>query len=277
MKKGRNSRASRNATQGTDGGVLSKVQREIKNTQVLLFAGGLGKRMGSERPKAMVEVGGVPLVDKCIELFASCGYDKFVFLLGHGSREVQSHVGSGERHGVKATFSVDEKVGMGRASSLVQALVTGKVDATRRSVITFPDDIFTDESLPLRMMLEHLHGVETFHATASLVLTKGRRWPYGVARVDESGLIRRFTEKPFITKATSVGLYVFEPQVYSLIRRFGEEGRKWGIEQTLIPALAKAGELHSVFLSPESWLPVNTQKDLEEAEKIILDSERTEG
>lgn len=252
-----------------ESGVLSKVQREIKNTQVLLFAGGLGKRMGSERPKAMVEVGGVPLVDKCIELFASCGYSNFVFLLGHRSEEIQRHVGDGKRYGVKATYSVDRKVGMGRASSLVQALTSGKVDGTKRAVVTFPDDIFTDKALPLRMMLEHNYGVETFRSSATLVLTRGRKWPYGVAQVDESGLIRQFREKPFIRKATSVGLYIFEPKVYGLIRRLDKKG-KWGIEQTLIPTLAKAGELYSVFMPPESWLPVNTQKDLEEAEKSLF-------
>ena len=255
-----------------ESGILTKVQREIRSTQVLLFAGGLGKRMGSERPKALVEVGGVPLVDRCVRLFASCGYTNFVLLLGHGSKEIQDYVGGGERYGVRATFSVDRKVGMGRAASLVQALTSGKVDRTRRSVITFPDDIFIDESLPLRMMLEHTHGVEAFHATASLVLARGRKWPYGVARVDESGLIRQFREKPFIRKATSVGLYIFEPKVYGLIRRLGVGGGKWGIEQTLIPTLAKAGKLYSIFLSPESWLPVNTQKDLEEAESVLLGS-----
>lgn len=264
---------------GREGGsrVVSRVQNEIKNTQVLLFAGGLGKRMGSERPKALVEVGGVPLVDRCIELFASCGYTNFVFLLGHGSKEVQNHVGAGDRYGIRASFSIDKDVGMGRASSLLQALTNGRVDASKRSVITFPDDIFTDESLPLRIVLEHLYGVETFHSTASLVLTRGRRWPYGVARVDESGLIRRFVEKPFIRKATSVGLYIFEPQVYRLIKRLGDRGEKWGIEQTLIPKLAKAGELYSVFVSSESWLPVNTQKDLEEAERALLDSRQVSG
>ena len=239
---------------------------------MVVFAGGLGKRMGSERPKALLEVGGMPLVDRCVELFSACGYEEFVFLLGHGSKPLQDHIGSGDRLGIRARFLVDREVGQGRAASLFQALKTRTVDRAKRSVVTFPDDIFTDESLPLRLMLEHLHGVERLHSSASLAMTKGRRWPYGVGVVDDSGLISDFQEKPFIKKATSVGLYIFEPPVYQLISRIGERSEKWGIEQTLIPRLAEEGKLYGIFIPSESWLPVNTQKDLEEAEKVLYRS-----
>lgn len=252
--------------------VVSKLQNEVSSTQVLIFAGGLGKRMGSELPKALLEVGGTPLVDRCIELFSGCGYEQFVFLLGYGSNPVQDHIGTGDRYGIRASFSVDKEVGQGRAASLLQALKSRAVDRSKRSVVTFPDDIFTDESLPLRMMLEHLHGVEVLHSTASLAMTRGKRWPYGVGEVDDSGLISSFHEKPFIKRATSVGLYVFEPPVYQLINRLGETGEKWGIEQTLIPKLAEEGKLYSISVPAESWLPVNTQKDLEEAEKVLYES-----
>lgn len=255
-----------------DSRVVSKLQSEIKNTQLLVFAGGLGKRMGSERPKALLEVGGIPLIDRCIELFSACGYEEFLFLLGNGAKAIQEHVGDGGRFGIRVSYSVDREVGQGRAASLLQALKSGTMDRSRRSLVTFPDDVFTDESLPLRMLLEHIHGVEALGSTASLAMTKGRRWPYGVGVVDDSGLISEFQEKPFIKKATSVGLYVFEPPVYQLIRSLGEKGEKWGIEQTLIPRLAEEGKLYGIFIPSESWLPVNTQKDLEEAEEALYDS-----
>ncbi len=257
--------------------VVSRLQSEIKNTQVLLFAGGLGKRMESERPKALLEVGGMPLIDRCIELFSACGYEEFVFLLGHGSKPVQEHIGTGERYGIRASFSVDKEVGQGRANALQQALKSRAVDRSKRSVVTFPDDIFVDESLPLRILLEHTHGVETLHSSASLAMTRGRRWPYGTGVVEDSGLISDFQEKPFIKKATSVGLYVFEPPVYQMISKLSESGEKWGIEQTLIPKLAEERKLYAVFVPAEAWLPVNTQKDLEDAEKTLFRSRQFAG
>ncbi|MDG6900663.1 MAG: NTP transferase domain-containing protein [Nitrososphaerota archaeon] len=257
-----------------EGRVVSKLGNEIRNTQVLIFAGGLARRMGSDRPKALLEVGGTLLIDRCVGLFSACGYEEFVFLLGYGSKAVQDHIGKGERFGISARISVDKEVGQGRANALRQALRSGVVDRSKRSVVTFPDDIFVDESLPLRILLEHMHGVEALHATASLAMTRGRRWPYGTGVVDDSGLISDFQEKPFIKKATSVGLYIFEPPVYQTIGKLSEAGARWGIEQTLIPKLADEGKLYAVFVPVEAWLPVNTQKDLEEAEKTLFDSRR---
>jgi len=250
--------------------VLSRLDEETRNTQVLVFAGGLGKRMSSPLPKAMLEVGGEPLLDRCVEFFAACGFDEFVFLLGQGHEDIQDRIGDGSEFQIKPTFSVDQKLGQGRAASMLQALRNGKIDTKMRSLVVFPDDIFTDESLPVRLILEHLYGVRTQETCASLVLTKGRRWPYGVGRVDESGLIRKFEEKPFIHEPTSVGLYLFEPSVYGMMEKISRTHNKWEIEDTLIPRLAEAGKLYSIFVPPESWLPVNTQKDMEEAEQALL-------
>lgn len=258
------------ATLARDNSVLTRLEAETRATQVLVFAGGLGKRMATSRPKAMLEVGGEPLVDRCVEFFAGCGYRDFVFLLGQGADEVQTHIGDGGAYQINPTFSVDQSVGQGRAMSMLQALRSGKIDPRRRSIVAFPDDVFTDESLPVRLILQHLHAVETQGIYASLVLTNGRKWPYGVGRVDESGLIRKFEEKPFIQQATSVGLYVFEPKVYELMEKYSRSNKKWGIEDTLIPKMAESRKLNSVFVPANSWFPVNTQKDLEQAKSVLL-------
>jgi len=250
--------------------VLSRLDEETRNTQVLVFAGGLGKRMSSPLPKAMLEVEGKPLIDRCVEFFAACGFDDFVFLLGQGHEEIQDRIGDGSTFQIHPTFSVDQELGQGRAASMLQALRNGKINTKMRSLVVFPDDVFTDESLPVRLILEHLYGVRTQETCASLVLTNGRQWPYGVGRVDESGLIRKFEEKPFIQQPTSVGLYVFEPSVYAIMEEFSRGYTKWEIEDTLIPKLAEEGKLYGIFVPAESWLPVNTQKDMELATQALL-------
>jgi len=243
---------------------ISAIQEEAKRTQVMVFAGGLGRRMGSSSPpKALLPLAGEVLIDRCISLFVKAGFRDFVFLLGHAHEEVASHVGDGTRYGIRASFSVDPKENYGRGKSLIHALEGRKADRTRRGVVTFPDDVFLDESMPFRVLSEHLYGVKTYGIAASLVLTSGRNWPYGVADVDERNLITRFTEKPFISRPTSVGNYIFEPAVYAMLRSAPE------IERELIPKLASAGKLYAIFIPPESWLPINTAKDFEEAESVL--------
>jgi NDP-sugar pyrophosphorylase family protein len=256
------------------GNVISRMRDEVAKTQVLVFAGGLGKRMGVSQPKSLVEVAGTTLLDRCIDFFASCDFREFVFLLGHGHREVLEHIGDGSRYSIQARSSVDKAVGGGRAKSLLQALRSGTVDADKRSIITFPDDIFTDESMPIRLLLSHLYGVANFNTVASIVLSRGYRWPYGVATLDESGRVKKFEEKPFISEPTSVGLYLFEPSVYKVLKEEAEASRPFGIEEQIIPRLAGEGRLYGILISPQSWLPVNTQKDLEQVEKILSQNQR---
>jgi NDP-sugar pyrophosphorylase family protein len=242
---------------------FATIREEARRTQVLVFAGGMGRRMGTEAPKALLTLNGQPLIDRCVSLFSRCGYSKFTFLLGWGSDRIRNHIGDGSKHGITATYSIDPKEHYGRGGSFLYALRTGRVDPDARSVITYPDDVITDENMPIKVLTDHLYGVRTQRVLASLVLTSGRRWPYGVAEVGETNIITSFVEKPFIQRPTSVGMYIFEPPVYS----FMKEGME--IERDLIPKLASLRKLQAVSINSDAWLPINTLKDFDDAERIL--------
>jgi NDP-sugar pyrophosphorylase family protein len=255
---------------------ISSLDNEISRTQVLVFAGGQGRRMGVELPKALVRLDGQTLVERCVRFFARAGFSDFVFLLRHGHEKVYQHLNELDLHGMRTSFSVCRE-GMeagrenGRAKALKYALEMGHVNPSKRCLVTFPDDIFTDETLLPRILGEHLRAVNSLQALGSLVLTNGMRWPYGTAEVDRFGLVRSFTEKPFVHKPTSVGNYLMEPEVYGLLSGCVDMNNDGPLEleQTVIPLLSRMGRLHGVFIPSQSWLPINTQKDLEEAERGV--------
>ncbi|MDG6982765.1 MAG: NTP transferase domain-containing protein [Nitrososphaerota archaeon] len=246
-----------------DESTLSHIAKEAARTQVLVFAGGMGRRMGAGLPKALYTLDGKTLIDRCVSLFANSGYADFVFLLGHGHQDIQKYLSTVHTNDIRTLFSVDPAEEYGRGRSLLHALKNGRVDPSRRSVVVFPDDVFTDEQTPIRVLSEHMYGVKSQNASASLVLTQGRYWPYGVADVDEKGMVTSFTEKPFIKQPTSVGNYIFEPPVYGMLEDSPE------IERELIPRLATAKKLYAIFIPSQSWLPINTLKDFDEAEKAL--------
>lgn len=252
--------------------VLGRAAEEARRTQVLVFAGGLGKRMGFvPKPKALLEVAGKPLIDWCIEYFAGCGFREFVLLVGKGADEVMRHVGDGGRYGVEVRYSVDPPLpAVGKGKALKHALEEGVVDAGRRALIAFPDDLFLDESLPLRLLLHHLEGVGR-GALATAVFAWGLEYPYGVAELDGDGRVRRFVEKPVVDFYTSTGLYVFEPQVYGLVLELVDMGSPKPVEfeQVVLPVLAERGQLYSMVVPRGTWLPVNTLKELELAEEAL--------
>ncbi len=58
----------------------------MKNTKVIILAGGQGMRLREEteyKPKPMVEVGGKPLLWHIMKQYAFYGFDDFVICLGY--------------------------------------------------------------------------------------------------------------------------------------------------------------------------------------------------
>ena len=62
--------------------------------KVVILAGGLGTRLGSEtelRPKPMVEIGGLPILWHVMNIFAAQGHDEFVLALGYKQEVIKDY------------------------------------------------------------------------------------------------------------------------------------------------------------------------------------------
>ena len=47
-------------------------------------------------------------------------------------------------------------------------------------------------------------------------------------------------------------------------------------ENTLLPLLAEQRKLHAFIVPRDAWIPVNTLKELEVAEKLLIGAEKAE-
>ena len=247
---------------------FSLPQSEIDETQVMIFAGGMGKRMGVDFPKALLQVDGRALLDRCIDFYANMGFTKFVLALGHRHKDILLHMEANTRDDIAWSYSITPNPDLGRAMSFRQAIRSGALDTSLRAIVTYPDDVFTDETLPVHILSEHIRATQSLKTLGSIVLTTGLKWPYGVAEVEEGGLVTKFVEKPVVSYPSSVGTYVLEPKVYGSVTEKGHQGTV-ELEQTVIPQLSRARKLYALFIPSECWLPINTQKDLEEAQKVL--------
>ncbi|MBN2094873.1 MAG: nucleotidyltransferase family protein [Candidatus Aenigmarchaeota archaeon] len=251
---------------------LDKLSKEIQNTQVIILAGGKAKRMGNiDKPKALLQVNGTTLLDHTIDILTGCGFKDFRFLLGYRHEDIESHIGDGSKYGIKATYSVEPETVKGRAKAIKYALETGKIDKNKRALIYYPDDIFTDRQLPIKLLLQHLHIVEARNALVTILFTSGTHYPFGVGELDSDMRVTNFIEKPFIQQYTNTGQYIIEPEVLSRIEKDIDlnSAESPELEHGILPQLASENKVFGMVIPSQVWHSVNTFKEHEEAEKIL--------
>jgi NDP-sugar pyrophosphorylase family protein len=251
--------------------IIVELSERAKQTQVAVMAGGEGKRMGYINvPKPLIEVNSETLLSRCIRYMASNGFEEFIVLTKF--QEVVKEAERLKAEGYNIRCSMDpplKKVGKGKA--LKHALETGAIDPARRVFVVFPDDLFLDESLPLRFLSSHIEAVNRLGVYGSVAVTAGLQLPYGYVEVDSLSLATSFKEKPVLPIHASTGLYILEPQALKILQEVVDMNSEEAVEfeSVLLPGLAEKGKLHAFIVPRDAWLPVNTLKELEEATKTL--------
>ncbi|MEM2136503.1 MAG: sugar phosphate nucleotidyltransferase [Candidatus Methanomethylicia archaeon] len=255
---------------------LREIIDEAEKTQVIMPIGGHAKRLGLPNVnKALIKIAGKTLLEREIELYRDCGFKKYKLLIGHLGDKVVEYAEYGSKWGVEIQYSKDptvDKVGKGKA--IKQALINGVIERDKRAIITFPDDLKINRFLPLMILMQHIYGVENYGTWATSLLITSTTYPYGIAEIDEVGRIKRFVEKPSITILTHIGVCVIEPEVYKEIDEIIDINSPEAIEYetTVLPKLAETRKLYSLILQgsdKRDWIPINTLKELEYAERIL--------
>ena len=75
----------------------------------IILAGGKGERLRpltNDRPKSMIEVAGVPILDYQIDALREAGVEEVVLTVSYLKEVIQDHVGDGEKHGIRAIYSI---------------------------------------------------------------------------------------------------------------------------------------------------------------------------
>ena len=218
----------------------------------LIIAGGEGERLRpltSDRPKPMIEVAGTPILEYQVRWLAREGVSDAVLLCGYKAEVIQRHFGDGSRFGLRTHYSLEEvPLGRGGALKLGAQLLPPDEDV----VIALNGDILTDQ--PLAPMLRYHRRKQ---AAATVMLTRLRS-PYGVTRIDRTGRITAFDEKPLLREWINAGLYVVSRE---FLRRLPDRGDH---ETTTFPQLVAEGRLFG-YRSDAYWRTVDTVKDLTEA------------
>lgn len=225
-------------------------------TTALVLAGGKGERLRpltDDRPKPMVLINGLPLLEYHLRWLRSQGVERAVLLTGYLGNVIEEYFSVPRVPGLHVEC-VHEERPLGRGGAFKKGYqLAGQGNAL---AIATNGDVLTDQAL--LPMLE-LHANSNALAT---VMVAPMLSPYGVVDVDGDSKVASFREKPTLPFWINAGVYVFSAEV---LERFPDVGDH---ETEVFPALAKEGRI-AAYRSEAYWKSVETAKDLREAEEFL--------
>ncbi len=205
---------------------------DYKNEKVVILCGGMGTRMREEteyRPKALVEIGGRPILWHLMRFYYHYGYRKFVLCLGYKGSMIKDYflnyqsmqndftlrLRSGAQHAWNHRDEVEDWeitfVDTGQETQTGGRLYRIRHHVTEDYFLANYCDGLSDINLEA---LVAFHKEKNKVATLSGFHARSR---YGVVRVNGQGLVNYWQEKPLMNDLTPGGYFVFHQRVFDYL------------------------------------------------------------
>jgi glucose-1-phosphate cytidylyltransferase len=214
---------------------------------VVILCGGRGTRLRERTesvPKALVEIGGRPILWHVVQIYAAQGFERFLLATGYMGEAV-AEFASGQRWPVGVAVEcvdtgLDTPTG-GRIARLGERL------GGERFCATYADGV-ADVDLGAQLDFHTAHG-----ALATMTVVQPHlQW--GVAELGEGDRVSGFVEKPRSGHWINGGFFCFEPGALAQI------GADSVLEREPLEAFAAADQLRA-FRHQGFWDCMDTYKD----------------
>jgi dTDP-glucose pyrophosphorylase len=178
----------------------------ISDTPVLVMAGGLGLRMGAltrKRPKPLLEVNGLPLIDGVIGTAVACGFRRFFVSTNFMAEQIEEHLSMSIPSGVECEF-ITEETPMGTAGAVGK--MKGRFDNT---LLVINADVIHNVNLSNLLDQHEKEGSELSIVTMEHEL----QFPFGVLEIQNNRVVS-IEEKPRLKNWVSAGIYAISASIF---------------------------------------------------------------
>jgi dTDP-glucose pyrophosphorylase len=222
----------------------------------VIMAGGEGRRLRpltADLPKPMIEVGGVPLLERQVRALVECGVLRIFIATNYLGHLIEDHFRDGSEFGARIQYlREDVKLGTAGALSLLPEDPLGPLLVLNGDVITSSDYgkllAYHNEQKALITMAAIEYRVEI---------------PFGVVQVQDMHAVA-IEEKPSQRFLCNAGIYALSPSVLALIPAGQPCNMTSVIERTIA-----GGHTVSVFPLHEYWTDIGNPHDLERAQRVF--------
>lgn len=217
--------------------------------KAFILCGGKGTRLRPytyKMPKPMLPIGGKPILQHIIEHLKSSGITDITLFVGYLRQDIKDYFGDGKKFGVSISY-VEEEEERGTAGALLYA------KKPKETFLVTMGDHLTD--LNFKDMLA-AHRKSGCPATIA-VQDYHTRIEYGVIKTKKDGKVEEFQEKPLLSHKINTGIYVLEPEVFSVIKE------KEDFAKNIFPRLLASGKCIHTYTLSGYWHDIGNVEEYE--------------
>ena len=184
-------------------------QGSFVKMKTVILCGGRGMRLGEHGinvPKALIEIGGKPLLWHILKYYAYFGFNDFVLCLGYLGTEIQAYF-EAYPEDWNITFAdtgLDTNTG-GRLK-----LIKNYLGEDEEFCVTYGDGL-AGVDLP-RLLQFHRS-----HKKIATLTAVNPRSQFGVLKLDEENAVTEFQEKPLLKEWINGGFFVFNRRIFDYL------------------------------------------------------------
>ncbi len=244
--------------------------------KVIILAGGYGTRLSEEthsKPKAMVEIGGYPILWHIMKMYSHYGINDFIICLGYKGYVIKEYFANYFLYQSDVTFDMTtnkmevhnkycEPWRVTLVNTGLNTMTGGRIKRIQEYLgnetfmLTYGDGV---GDININALLE-FHKKNKKYATITAVQPTAR---FGALNINENNDVESFVEKPLEdANWINAGFFVLEPEIFNYIT---DDSTVW--EKGPLENLTKDKKLcaykHNGF-----WMPMDSLKDKNSLQKI---------
>lgn len=231
--------------------------------KAMILAAGLGtrlKELTKDRPKALVEVNGVAMLELVARRLIAAGVSELVINLHYKGELIKDYVRARNDFGIRVHYSQEPQIlGTGGGIKKAQQYLDGNAPFFVHNC-----DVFSDCNLPL-LLQQHLEA----KADASLLTLSGSESSYllvdpkkRLCGWEVKGEIKEcLADRSLVQRQVFSGIQVLSSSIFNIMAK---QGTEFSIVETYLLA-AKAGlNVRTELLEHGYWIDVGTPSKLDE-------------
>ncbi|MCW3976292.1 MAG: sugar phosphate nucleotidyltransferase [Candidatus Bathyarchaeota archaeon] len=234
----------------------------------IILAAGKGVRLlpiTESRPKHIIPVGGVPLIERIVESLRANNIQDLFIVVGYKKRAIIEYLDDIIKHSTKIKYiEQDEPLGTADSIKLARDYV-GKED-----FMVIYGDLFIRPRTIERIISEYHKGKESIIG----IKTSKKIGDYGIVNTENGyikGIIEKPTRKVKRTNSINTGIYILNKDVFDGIEETERSIRgEYELTSSLNIAVQHNVKIRAVSLDEEEWMDIGYPWDLFDANERAL-------